>query len=288
MRRGPEYVNFPRTSITDLNLQQFLQSLETPDQQIHCTHLIKKMNKANSFITIETKKILNSTLKIKIEGKSIENYESEIVNNRLDRFIVNTLREPLEDPEFGGIVSQITRGPAGVLPTQPRVPEQRRTFVSRYGLTATGSTNGADRELVVGGQTVLARGDKYTRVNFRPGGRLRLDTSKLTDSIANGIRGLTELIAAVDKGDVALDSTFVGITNINMALIAQRLGFRIVDACRSQNGEIDKSRDSFQIAGRLEDIRQKLAEFAQSGLSQRVLERQARLEQRPQQRLQPA
>ena len=114
-----------------------------------------------------------------------------------------------------------------------------------------------------------------------PGGRIQLDRSKITDSLTKGVRGLAELLDAIDQGRFSATEVFQGQTNINMALIAQRLGFKIADSCRTPDGNINRDLTSFTIVGRLSDIRQKVEEFKQSNIQQKLEARAQRLQPIP-------
>ena len=137
------------------------------------------------------------------------------------------------------------------------------------------------RGLTVRGETVTFLDSKYTRVDFTPEGRAHLDTSKMTDSLAKGISGIKELVGAIDSGAIELEPVFVGYTNIHMALIAQRLGFTIVDECRTADGNIDKTLPIFTVVGRLADIKAKVKQFEESGAVQRINSRAQKLTLKP-------
>src|SRR5947207_1798430 len=111
-----------------------------------------------------------------------------------------------------------------------------------------------------------------------PSGRSSFDPKKMTDSLANGIKGIIEMIDAIDRGDIDLPTVFIGDTNINMALVAQRLGFTIADNCRDAEGNIDKSLPMFTIVGKLQDIRTKVEEFRRQGRDARIMRRSQRLQ----------
>lgn len=232
---------------------------------------------------IEEKDISNI---FKIENK--KNYESNIIDDRLDSYVRDLFRENRVDVRFDEDLDRIRREQTRVLPSQLLPVTDKRAF-SLHGFSASSlqviGLPLMGGELKVDGERVLVD-KRYTHIDFMPEGRARREASKITNSIASVIKGLTGLVAAIDAREVDLEPIFVGTTNINMALISQRLGFRIVDSCRNPDGTIDKSRTSFTVVGRLEDIRQKLSEFAQSGLDQKVLQRDTRLKQ--QRTLQPA
>lgn len=228
----------------------------------------------------------NIPLDILLKNQNFEeDPKSLLLNISLDNHLANLLRSSQgEDPDFARILGQFERRPTQNLPAQPATIEDRKnTFRSQYGLTVY-TDMFIEMDVLVNGQAVLQKGNEYTSVDFMPGHRARLDRSRMTDSMDKGIKGLVELIAAIERGDVVLAPVFVGTTNLNMALISQRLGFRIADSCRKPDGTIDKGKDQFTVVGRLEDIKQKLTEFIQKGLDQKVAQRAVRT--KPQ--LQPA
>jgi hypothetical protein len=104
-------------------------------------------------------------------------------------------------------------------------------------------------ELTINGERVVIDNGEYSRIDFTPNGRTRFDAERMTDSLAKGIQGIIELLDAIGHGDVQLAPVFAGTTNINMALIAQRLGFKIVDSCRTADGNINKDLSEFIIVG---------------------------------------
>ena len=213
-----------------------------------------------------------------------EDYEENLKNftKNKEENLFNTLkrdlfRESQTDSQFNQDLGRLIRQPT-VVPRQP-LSEAGRSRFSLHGLLARFSQAielpHMGRDLKVDEESVpIDKG--YTRIDFLPEERPRRYASKLTNSMANAIKGLTGLVAAIDAGEVDLEPVFVGTTNINMALISQRMGFKIVDSCRNSDGTIDKSRKEFTVVGRLGDVRQKLAEFAQSGLNQKILQRDAR------------
>lgn len=196
-----------------------------------------------------------------------KNLESKFTSRRFDSFIATVLEN-------------IRRDSGGQDTVQFATTERKKTtFSSISGLSAR-VLESRGEEITVDEKKLQI--ERYTQIDFTPGQRTRFDSTKVSDSLANGIKGLVELVAAIDKGEVVLEPIFIGETNIKMALISQRLGFRIADSCRLPNGQIDKSKERFTVVGRLEDIRQKLAEFAQKGLTERILNRDARLRRIPQ------
>lgn len=263
----------PRESSPDSDFRDLLREISRSNERKENDKLIE-FNKIDSkFYLKNFTEEVNSLNKLKSETKKIE-LESNIVDHRLDNYVRDLFRENQGDSQFNQDLGRIIRQPT-VAPRQllPRI--RRETFL-HHGLSARSIQPEFMRvELKVNGDRVLV--DKeYTHIDFMPEGRRRREPSKTTNSIANAIKGLTGLVAAIDAGEVALEPVFVGTININMALISQRFGFRIVDTCRNPDGTINKSKTSFTVVGRLEDVRQKLVEFAQSGLYQRILQRDAR------------
>ena len=115
-----------------------------------------------------------------------------------------------------------------------------------------------------------------------PGGRKSFDPTKMTDSLANGVKGLMEFVGAIDQGAFKPASTMMGSTNLHMALIAQRLGFMIVDECRSSDGSINKDLDYYTVIGKTPDIQERVHQFVAEGRHQRIIERSQRLASAPQ------
>ena len=223
-----------------------------------------------------TKKNEENLLNIlKFEDK--KNYESNIIDHRLDRYVRDLFRESRTDGQFNQDLNRIIRQP--VLIPRQLLPEAGRSGFFFHGFSATSlqaiGLPLMGGELKVDGERISID-KRFTRIDFMPEGRTRREASKITNSMTNAIKGLTGLVAAIDSREFDLEPVFVGTTNINMALISQRLGFKIVDSCRNPDGTIDRSKTRFTVVGRLEDIRQKLVEFVQSGLDQRVLQRDAR------------
>ena len=115
------------------------------------------------------------------------------------------------------------------------------------------------------------------RIGFLPEGRGAFDPKRMTDSLIGGIQGIRELVEAIDKGRFEDVKVLEGGTNINMALIAQRLGFRIVDQDRTADGKIDKTRNYFRVIARAEDVRRRLKEIEAMGGTDRLQKRHERL-----------
>ena len=71
----------------------------------------------------------------------------------------------------------------------------------------------------------------------------------------------------------------MGNTNLNMALIAQRLGFSIVDQCRTPDGHIDKDLKEYIVVGKLDDVRLRIEKYKREGTFEKVQSRHRRLQQ---------
>lgn len=167
----------------------------------------------------------------------------------------------------------------------PQPEEQRRDhFYSSTGLRAIRAIRVKDdlfQHLTVGGETIVFDNNEYTMMHFTPEQRSSFQRSKMTKSLAAGINGIVEMLDAMDQGRVDLAPVFVGRTNLNMALIAQRMGFVIVDECRTADGEINKKLPRLTVVGKLADIRRKVAEFTQSAEYERLQTRVTRLQMAP-------
>ncbi len=196
--------------------------------------------------------------------------ERENVDRRLDRFII---RE--------GINRRIPQEVDRVLPLDNLpVPnlDPKRWFYSPTGLHASVFV-GYTRSLTVDGEKMMLK--DYNYIHFTPEGRGHFNRSKMTKSLASGIQGVVELVDAVDQGRFEAAQVFVGMTNINMALIAQRLGFVIIDECRNQDGSINKNLSYFTVVGKLVDIRARVGEFKRAGVTQRLEQRNQRSQAKP-------
>lgn len=196
------------------------------------------------------------------------------VNRRLDDFIIE------------GMNRRIPQGANRPLPLDNLpVPglDPKKWFSSSSGLWAS-IFKGVRRDYTAHGEKVVL--EDYNNIHFTPEGRGHFDPSKMTKSLASGIQGIVELIDAVDQGRFEAAPVFVGTTNINMALIAQRLGFVIVDECRTSDGKINKNLRSFTVVGKLDDIRARVGEFKRAGVDQKLVQRSQRLKIAP--KLEPA
>lgn len=159
---------------------------------------------------------------------------------------------------------------SAVLPPVTR----RESFHSSTGLRA--SIRSYSPRLTVNGSEVTSN-NEFTRVDFTPGSRASRDPRKITESLVAGINGIAELLDAVDNGKMDLAPIFVGHTNIHMAQIAQRLGFTIVDECKTEDGKIKKDLSELTVVGKLDDIRRKVSEFRQAQTYERLQERAQKL-----------
>jgi len=189
-------------------------------------------------------------------------------DRRLDDFIRQGMREIPQGVDH--------RFPADDL----HVPglDPKKWFSSPTGLRASVAV-GYTGTLTVNGERV--RFENHNDIHFTPEGRNRFDPSTMTESLISGIQGVAELIDAIDQGRFEAASIFVGTTNINMALIAQRLGFVIVDECRTRDGNINKNLRFFIVVGKLEDIRDRVKEFEKAGVAQKLEQRNQRLQAKP-------
>lgn len=204
---------------------------------------------------------LNKIKPLMLEGKNVD--------RRLDRFIEEEMRMRGEEAR----IEIPQRADRSLLPK----PDPKKRFRSSSGLYADISAFRKD-STVKGEKVTLA---DYAEIHFTPEGRGHFNPSKITDSLSKGIQGVIDLLDAIDQGEFQAAQVFVGTTNINMALIAQRLGFVIVDECRTPDGNINKDLRYFTIVGRLEDIRARVNEFKRVGVAQRLEQRNQRLRAKP-------
>lgn len=153
-------------------------------------------------------------------------------------------------------------------------------FVSNTGLS-TEHQDITPSYLTIDGNPVSDISINYSRIHFVPSGRSNFDPTKMTDSLVRGIQGIAGLIEAVDQRKVSIAPILIGTTNKHMALIAQRMGFTIVDSCRTEDGKINGNLKGYIVVGKVEDVRQKVKAFQESATSKRLIERQARLNPSP-------
>lgn len=192
--------------------------------------------------------------------------ERENVNRGLDELI----REEMN--------RRIPRGENRPLPLSQDLSNPKGAFFFS-GLHSYAVKGVDSRELTVHGERVVLK--DYNSIHFAPEERISLNPSKMTESLASGIQGVVEMINAIDQGRFEAAPVFVGTTNINMALIAQRLGFVIVDQCRTPDGNINKNLRSFTVVGKLDDIRARVGEYKRAGVAQKLEQRNQRLQARP-------
>lgn len=197
--------------------------------------------------------------------------ERRIISGNIDDFIGNIVRQVPPTISEHRIESNASHG----LGTD-------RVFRSSTGLSASTLVDNGPAQHRIKGEPVIFEEGAYTRIDFTPGGRTSFDSTLMTDSLANGIKGLMELVDAIDQGRFKPASTAVGSTNLHMALIAQRLGFVIVDECRTEDGNIDRDRESFTIVGKMLDVQEKVHKFVAEGRHQRIIERSQKLTSAPQ------
>lgn len=201
--------------------------------------------------------------------------ERDDTDRRIDDFIFDTLRRGRQRDERIEL-------PLRNIPLEPREqPAIRTSFVSATGLTATTRYNSLAIYRIEGQEVEVSDG-KLTEIHFTPDGRNAYDPKKTTDSLSMGITGITQLIEAVDRQRFEVAEYLVGVTNINMALIAQRLGFVITDDCRTADGNINKDLALFKIVGKFSDIRARVEQFKASGNHEKLMRRSQRLKPNPQ------
>lgn len=227
----------------------------------------------------------NNHLKIEkiISKTSQENYIPKIHNlNPIDNLekMVNQSLEPTNRESRGrldaGISEIIFNVDHQAPPTSiPRTDLPEELFYSRTGLRASvrADTNYFPNQLLVDGQAVVLENGRYTNVDFSPQGKSYFDPSKMTKSLTAGVQGMIELLDAVDHGVVQLAPVFIGITNLRMAIVAQRLGFSIVDGCKTPDGEVNKNLQIFTVVGKIEDIRNRVNQLRTSETYKRLTER---------------
>lgn len=204
----------------------------------------------------------------------------KVKSNHEERLYLRDLREIpsqiLEDNRTNRRIDDfISRNfPREIPPIQMPVIPSKHSFRSVAGLTA-GVVGDASTisGLTVRGEHIEAIG--VARIDFIPGGRTNFEPRNITDSLVRGIEGIGKLLDAIDNGDFCDADVLVGYTNINMALIAQRLGFSIVDQDRTVDGHIDKSKFTFTVVGRMEGVRAKFKEFEMTGKAKKLRMRHA-------------
>lgn len=232
---------------------------------------IKQNIKENKILFSEIKNIGIDNLKELIPLNIINPLilERENADRRIDEFIREGINRRIPQRVEHPL-------PLANLPVPDLAPKRR--FSSPTGLRAD-KVAGFAWTLTVNGEKVVF--ENYNDIHFMPEGRGHLDFSRITDSLTKGIQGVVELLDAIDQRRFDAASVFVGITNINMALIAQRLGFVIIDECRNQDGSINKNLAAFAVVGKLGDIRARVEEFKRAGVAQRLQQRNQRLQAKP-------
>lgn len=119
--------------------------------------------------------------------------------------------------------------------TQEKIPNY---FYSWYGLAAMKvpfDTQGLENE-TISKEKIIPEDNNCTLVHFLPEERLTSDPKFRTESLFYSVEGLKEMIEAIDNNKVDLPPTFIGFTNVDMAKIAIRFGFKVVDSCLDNNG----------------------------------------------------
>jgi hypothetical protein len=202
--------------------------------------------------------------------KNIDNIklENNIINNKLDDYIFEVFRRN----ERNEILSHHN---------QPANTNDIKEFFSSTTGFSVQSQCDTPYNLVVEGKPIWKLSGKISKIDFTPNHRVMFDPTEMTDSLVKGIQGLVELFKSIDQGKVGVAPLLFGTTNKHMALIAQRMGFKIVDSCRTEDGEINNKLESYTVVAKIEDVRQKITEFQKSATKQRLFKRQARLNSRP-------
>jgi|SRR3989344_5563229 len=193
--------------------------------------------------------------------------EDNIIVRRIDSFIGRSFEITSID-----LQAIMDRYPARPEFANQYLPYNRHKCIFSSGTGLTVSLDASVSGLTVGGVRVVGEGE-VARVNFTPNGRSSFDRKQMTDSLAMGIQGFRELMQAADRGELEGTQTLVGTTNINMALIAQRLGFAIVDQDRTPDGNIDATKGSFTVVARIEDVQARIREFEELGAVDRLQKR---------------
>lgn len=269
----------PRRPETDYFAEKQREKIIEP---IFEEFLFKKEAKfINEFREIELKEDLPKNT---FKNLKIPSLEDNRRNRRVDRFILDQIaleedRRRLRRLLPPQMEPQVRVEPAIQRP-EPQIHQlplpSRKDFISPTGFRASTHLGDLPRTATVKGQRVVLEDGKFTEIHFTPDRRNYFDRARMTDSLTKGIQGIMELLEAVDRGEFESAQLLVGVTNINMALIAQRLGFVIVDECRTPDGEIDRKSPGFGIVGKLEDIRTKVEEFKRAGTVEKLNKRSTR------------
>lgn len=219
------------------------------------------------------KMVLTSKIKNISPFTSIYGVNKNFITDRRDRFTDGLIQEEIQ--RIG--IPPVRLG----LGEQPRqsITKNSEFFYSTTGLKVISSRlypgETARVEGTIEGKPISFEDNQYSEIHFMPlHGR-----SKMTENMLAGIRGILEMLDAIDQGKVNLPPTFVGRTNRHMATIAQRMGFVIIDQCKTPQGkvksELDRYTDRYTVVGKLEDIRKKVEEFRRFGANQ-ILENRAK------------
>lgn len=238
----------------------------------------------NSIFKLMTKKIFSNELNVDFLKIHQVNFLSSLLetpetNRHADELIHSVVREwgYTRLSHLPGIPAEIPTRPS-VRPSEsepdresPAMPRDYRLPFSFHSRGLSARSTRAASTWQVEGEDLLRGGDECLRIDFMPHGRHFVDRTRLTESLVMGIRGIAELLEAVDGEERAeIPKVLMGQTNINMALIAQRLGFRIVDQDRLADGKIDLGLGYYTVVGKLADVRRRLAEFVDSGRAERL------------------
>lgn len=312
--RGNFEPDSDQNPVLDIFLKRYLNTREKDENFYIKRHLVNNISLIETNLIKENKKLYKWFSPI-----LSEHLESLYIRTNIEEFIIQELSNypeelnptqtrPATPTTLNGLENYITyptpRMPRLDLPPTPtftnippffspfgetnlvREANRRDSFHSSTGLSATvcQSLPVLD-EYTIGGEKVEFTDNSFTKIDFMPEGRAYKDPAKITQSLSAGINGIAELVEAIDKGDKNLVPVFVGHTNINMALVAQRMGFEIVDSCRTLDGEIDRTKTLFTVVGRLSTIRDRVEQFQQTAKYQRL---QARAATETTRRLTPA
>lgn len=246
-RKGP--INSDKCFFSDEDLNNFLNSGSPQPENISKKDFEEKIE---NILSISNEKNLiadiQSIIPRELEGNQLNNRFDVFVSAIIMRRNIAQVLARLPGFRTGDLLAKVVER----TPLQPR--------------------------LTVDGKEVVFDGNKYTKIDFMPGDRAHFDAAKMTDSLVRGITGVIEFLAAVDEGRFEAAPVLMGTTNLNMALIAQRLGFSIVDQCRTPDGHIDKTLEKFTVVGKLDDVRTRIEKYRQEKSFKKLQERQLRLQ----------
>lgn len=239
------------------------------EKKLNNFNTIKFFCKINSVEKLKSK--LNNNIII-LENSTIERRRDQFIGQEIDRWFREReaqRRQPL-------VVRQSIPEPAVYLPMNSNL-----VFSSRTGLYAQIYEQAVEvDDSTVNGQQLITKGMRYGNVDFTPGNRTRFDPRHMTDSITKAIQGLMDLLEAIDQGRFEAVPILRGTTNIHMALFAQRLGFEVIDICRTSDGKINSGLQRYTVIGKLDVIRRRTEELSQAHLS-RLEKRSQRLQLEP-------